>query len=323
MSYAHLTREERYQISALAKEGVSIRQIASNLRRSASTISRELQRNRGQRGYRPKQAHERSVSRSRAARSHARISPQQWRAVDTLLRSGWSPEQISGRCELERSFSISHEWIYLHIYQDKAAGGKLWTFLRGRKRYRKRYASGRERRGQIPGRVGIEQRPGRANKRLELGHWEGDTIHGGRAGAATIVDRKSRYLRMGKLSRRTATATRHALKRRLKSAGLPVKSMTLDNGREFADHEGITADLGAQVYFADPYASWQRGTNENTNGLIRQYLPKGRDLSHLSGPEISKIENRLNHRPRRCLNYRTPHEVMYAERHQLTVALRC
>jgi IS30 family transposase len=223
---------------------------------------------------------------------------------------------------LEDTLSISAEWIYLYIYADKALGGGLWNCLRGRKRYRKRYGSGRDRRGQIPGRVAITRRPAGANHRSRLGHWEADTVHGGRSGVVTMVDRKSRFTRIGKVLRRTAADTRGAMKRRLESLERRVQSVTVDNGREFADHRGIAHDLKTHVYFADPYASWQRGTNENTNGLIREHLPKGRNLAHLGGPEIRKIENRLNHRPRRCLGYRTPHEVMYNERHHLTVALR-
>ena len=322
MSYTHLTREERYQIYALRKSRVSLSQIAELLGRSPSTIWREIQRNSGRRGYRPKQAHGLARTREKQSRSRSRITARQWCAMERLLRQGWSPGQVAGRCRLEKGVSISHEWIYLYIYADKALGGGLWNCLRGRKRYRKRYGRGRDRRGQIPGRVGIARRPAGANHRSRLGHWEADTVHGGRSGVVTMVDRKSRFTRIGKVLQRAAAETRGAMKRRLESLGRRVQSVTVDNGREFADHRGIARDLETHVYFADPYASWQRGTNENTNGLIREHLPKGRNLAHLGGPEIRKIENRLNHRPRRCLGYRTPHEVMYNERHHLTVALQ-
>jgi IS30 family transposase len=322
MRYTHLSSEERYQIYALHKAGHSLREIGALLGRSPATVSRELRRNRGQRGYRPKQAHQLAHTRATACRSRPRITTRQWRGVAGLLRRGWSPQQIAERGRLEGTVAISHEWIYTFLYANKLAGGTLWSHLRGRKRYRKRYASGRDRRGQIPHRVGIEHRPIGAHRRLHLGHWEGDTLHGGRAGVVSLVDRKSRFTRLGKVLRRTAEHTRRAIHRRLEALAHRARSLTVDNGREFADHQGIAKDLDTHVYFARPYAAWQRGTNENTNGLIRQYLPKRRNLATLTGPEIRRIENRLNHRPRKCLGYRTPHEVFYNARHQLTVALR-
>jgi len=322
LCYTHLSSEERYQIHALGKAGHSLREIAAHLGRSPSTLSREMRRNRGQRGYRPKQAHRLARARATGCRSRPRITPRQWQGIADLLGRGWSPQQISVRSRLEGTLAVSHEWIYTFVYADKLAGGTLYSHLRGRKRYRKRYAGGRDRRGQIPHRIGIERRPAGANRRLHLGHWEGDTVHGGRAGVVSLVDRKSRFTRLGKVQRRTAQETRRAIQRRLRSLAHRARSLTVDNGREFADHQGIAQDLDTRVYFADPYASWQRGTNENTNGLLRQYLPKHRNLSDLTGPEIRKIENRLNHRPRRCLGYRTPYEVFYSTRHQLTVALR-
>jgi len=320
MRYTHLSSEERYQIYALRKAGHSLPEIGALLDRSPATISRELRRNRGGRGYRPKQAHRLARTRATACRSRPRITRRQWRGVAKLLQRGWSPQQIAERSRLEGTLAVSHEWIYTFVYADKLAGGTLWSHLRGRKRYRKRYASGRDRRGQIPHRVGIEHRPVAANRRLHLGHWEGDTLHGGRAGVVSLVDRKSRFTRLGKVLRRTAQHTRRAVQRRLEA--LVRRSLTVDNGREFADHQGIAQDLDTDVYFARAYAAWQRGTNENTNGLLRQYLPKRRDLANLTGPEIRQNENRLNHRPRKCLGYRTPHEVFYNERLQLTVALR-
>lgn len=321
-SYTHLAQGERYQISALREAGHSIQQIARALGRSTSTISRELRRNAGARGYRPLQAQQAAKERARTSRSHPRLGPADWARVRRLLIQDWSPEQISERCALEGSSRISPEWIYRYVYADKANGGTLYRHLRGRKKYRKRYGSGRDQRGQLRNCRSIHDRPRAAENRSRLGHWEGDTIRGGRAGAVTLVDRKSRYTRIGKVTRRTAEETRDAVARRLLSDGLPVRTLTVDNGREFADHAGISDDLAAEVFFADPYQSCQRGTNENTNGLIRQYLRKGRDLSALTGPEIRKVENKLNHRPRRCLGWRTPHEAMYGERHQLTVALR-
>jgi IS30 family transposase len=244
--------------------------------------------------------------------------------VARLLRDDWSPEEIAGRTRLEKSLKISHEWIYQFVYADKADGGDLHTHLRCRKQRRKRYGSGRQRRGQLADRVGIEERPESANARSEVGHWEADTIRGKnqRGGCVTVVERVSRFTRLGKLNRLTAKMTAERLRKRLASLADAVSSITSDNGKEFAAHRQVSQGLDCEFYFADPYASWQRGTNENTNGLIRQYLPKSRDLLTLTGPEIRSIENRLNHRPRKCLGYLTPHEVLFEQRTEMTVALR-
>lgn len=323
-NYTHLTQEERYQIYVLMKAGHQKQQIATLLGRSPSTIGRELRRNRGQRGYRPKQAQAMAEQRARASHARPRITEAQWQAVATLIRQDWSPEQIADRARLEGTLAISHEAIYQFIYADKRAGGDLWRHLRCQKPYRKRYGSGRERRGQIPGRVGIEQRPPEIERRDRIGHWEADTVHGRRRHGAvlSLVERCSRLTRLGKLTHATAEAVRVAARRRLRPLAHAVDSLTADNGKEFAGHAQISADLDADFYFADPYSSWQRGTNENTNGLIRQYLPKSRDLTTLTGPELRRIENRLNHRPRKCLGYLTPYEVFHNTQLTLTVALR-
>ena len=175
MNYTHLTEEERYQIRAMLVAEFSIREIAQRLGRSASTICREIRRNRGQRGYRPKQAQEQAEQRASACRSRCRITPEQWRCVRRLLQRDWSPEQVAERTWLEGTVQVSHEWIYQFVYADQAVGGDLHTHLRCQKQRRKRYGSGRQRRGQIIGRVGIEQRPSAADERVEVGHWEADT----------------------------------------------------------------------------------------------------------------------------------------------------
>lgn len=219
---------------------------------------------------------------------------------------------------------VSHEWIYQFVYADKLLGGDLHTHLRCQKQYRKRYGSGKQRRGRLIDRVGVELRPAAANERAEIGHWEADTIIGrGWQGAClTVVERLSRYTRLAKLHRRTARATVCQLRNRLKPLIKAVRTITGDNGKEFGDHRRICSALECDFYFTDPYASWQRGTNENTNGLIRQYLPKSRNLATLTGPEVRMIENRLNFRPRKCLGYLTPHEVFHDTQLQLTVAPR-
>jgi len=323
MGYAHLTKEERYQTWALRGAGLGIREIARRLDRSPSTISRELRRNRGQRGYRCKQAHRLAQQRAGSCRSRRRIAFEQWQAVERLLRRDWSPEQIAARLRLEGGLRVSHEWIYQFIYADKQLGGGLHRHLRIQKK-RKRYGSGRQRRGRIIARRGIEERPRAADERSEIGHWEVDTMIGkrGKSTCLTAVERRSRFTRIAKLQRRTAKLATQRLNQRLKPLMRSVRTITGDNGKEFSDHPGISSGLDCQFYFADPYASWQRGTNENTNGLIRQYLPSQRDLGTLTGGEIQKIEKRLNHRPRKCLGFLTPHEVFYDTRLKLTVALR-
>lgn len=322
--YTHLAQEERYQIHALMKVGHTPSEIAAVVGRHPSTVGRELSRNRGHRGYRPGQAQTMATARASAARTRPRISGRQWRAVGALIRRDWSPEQIADRAALEGTLAISHESIYQFVYAEKRAGGDLAARLRAQKPYRKRYGSGRERRGRIPGRIGIEQRPLEVESRDRIGHWEADTVQGRRRSGAllSLVERRSRLTRLAKLPRASASAVRQGVRRRLKPIAHAVDSLTADNGREFAFHRRIAADLDADFYFADPYAAWQRGTNENTNGLVRQYLPQSRDMTTLTGAEIRMIENRLNHRPRKCLGYLTPYEVFHNTRLTLTVALR-
>lgn len=323
-SYTHLAQEERYQIHALMKVGHKPSEIAAVVGRHPSTVGRELSRNRGHRGYWPGQAQAMATARASASRTRPRISGRQWTAVGALIRRDWSPEQIADRAALEGTLAISHESIYQFLYADKAQGGDLAARLRAQKPYRKRYGSGHERRGRIPGRVGIEQRPPAVESRDRIGHWEADTVHGRRRSGAvlSLVERRSRLTRLAKLPRASAEAVRRGARRRLLPIVHAVDSLTADNGREFAFHQRIAADLNADFYFADPYCAWQRGTNENTNGLVRQYLPKSRDMTTLTGAEIRMIENRLNHRPRKCLGYLTPYEVFHDTRFQLTVALR-
>lgn len=309
MSYTQLTREQRYQIKVLLKTGHSKSQIAEAIGTHRSTIYRELKRNRGERGYRPKQAHRKSMER-RKAKTKRRIRREDWQRVEEKLRENWSPEQVSGKLR-QADIRISPEWIYQYVYMDKRAGGDLWKHLRCQKKRRKR-AGGRDRRGKIPNRVGIEQRPAIVEQRKRLGDWEGDTIIGKkhRGAVLTLVERKSGYLLMGRLSKRTAEQVAMQAVRLLKA--VPHReTLTLDNGKEFAEHEKIAGQTEIEIYFARPYASWERGTNENTNGLIRQYLPKNRRLDDLEEQELQIIMTALNHRPRKRLDFRTPHEVFF------------
>ena len=322
MNYTQLTQEERYQIYALKKAGHDQATIAEIIDRNPGTISRELRRNQGLKGYRPQQAHNLALMR-RQDKSQPRLGQQVWQQVEALIREEWSPEQIVGRLEMEQGVSISHEWIYQYIYADKRSGGDLYQYLRCQKVRRKRYGS-YDRRGIIPNQVSIDDRPAIVDTKRRFGDWEGDTVIGkGHRGAlVTLVERKSLYTVIRAVLRKTAEAVRNAVTEGLMPHKDRVHTITYDNGREFTDHEGMASDLDARIYFAHPYASCERGLNENTNGLIRQYFPKGRDLTTVTRTEVEQAMNKLNHRPRKSLGYRTPHEVFFKTRTSLTVALQ-
>jgi IS30 family transposase len=313
MSYRQLAPEQRYQIYALMKEGHNQTRIAANIGCHKSTISRELRRNSGFKGYRPKQANQ--LARRRRRWSHQpRIPPQTWQQVELLLRQQWSPEQITGRLKLEQQRPVSPERIYLYIYADKRRGGSLHRHLRSQKKQRKRYG-GYIRRGQIPNRVSIDKRPQSVARKRRFGHWEGDTIIGARHQGALLsyTERKSKLARLGKLkSKATAELKRRSIKR-LKPLVARVRTITVDNGKEFCEHEAIAAALQARIYFAHPYASWERGLNENTNGLVRQYFPKKCDFTKISDADVQRVEDLLNNRPRKTLGYRTPNEVFFKQ----------
>jgi len=302
-TYSQLTYNQRYHIYTFLKAGYCQTEIAETIGVHKSTISRELKRNRGRRGYRPKQAQR--FARERQDKAIARIKPEDWMLVESLISLDWSPEQISNCCKDNQIMTISHEWIYQYIYKDKNIGGILWKHLRCHKKRRKRYGS-YEKRGQIPNRVSIDERPQIVEERSRLGDWEADTIIGKRKQGAivTLVDRQSRYLRMSLVAQRTKKAIQEAIIALL--AGFPVHTITCDNGKEFAGHEKIAKELAAAVYFAHPYSSWERGTNENTNGLIRQYFPKNTNFLDLTQEDISFVEHRLNTRPRKCLSFKSP-----------------
>lgn len=303
MSYTQLTQEQRYQIYSLKKIGCNQTEIAENVGVDKSTISRELRRNKGQKGYRPKQAQR--MAEARRNKTPCRITGSQWAFVEGLLNLKWSPEEISGWLKKYFQIQISHEWIYQHIWNDKKRGGELYEQLRCQKSYRKRGQTG-EKRGKIPNQTGIEERPAIADARDRIGDWEGDTIIGkGKQGAVvTLVDRKSRLLRMGLVARRTKDAVKETVIDLLKD--YPVHTITFDNGKEFTEHEAMAQALNADIYFAHPYSSWERGTNENTNKLIRQYFPKDTDFRELSNSDVQFVESQLNFRPRKCLAFEQP-----------------
>lgn len=315
MEYKHLTAEERYQIDDLKREGFSLESIAEKLSRSFSTIFRELKRNKGERGWRPGQAEEKAKERLsvRGSSNVRRIKAETWEyAKQHLEEDQWSPEQIAGKLKLEGKAPISHETIYKRILEDKKVGGNLYTNLRCKKKRKKRYGSNRKKREIIPNRVGIEKRPSIVESRGRVGDWEGDTIigtHTSGAVIATVVERKSRFLCMAKAQDKTTVAVMESINARMKPLAELMSTLTLDNGTEFTQHAALTKELDVKVYFAKPYHSWERGLNENTNGLIRQYCPKGISFNAITEEELKSIENKLNNRPRKCLGYQTPYEV--------------
>jgi len=315
MSYTQLTREQRYQIYALMKAGHNQTEIAVAIDCHKSTISRELRRNRGHKGYRPLQAQARARQR-RFASHPPRIVEQTWLLVELLLRQQWSPEQIAGRLRRERRPTVSHERIYLYIYADKQRGGTLYRHLRSQKKHRKRYG-GHARRAQIPNRLSIEQRPAIVARKGRLGDWEADTIIGARHRGAILscTERKSKLTLLRKLDNNAALEVKRNCIELLSSCAEQVHTITVDNGKEFCEHKAISAALQAQVYFAHPYASWERGLNENTNGLIRQYFPKKYDFNLITPEEVQLVAAKLNNRPRKTLGFATPNEVFF--KHQL------
>lgn len=310
MNYTQLTQEQRYQIYALKKIGHKQTEIANSLGVNKSTISLEFQRNSGERGYRPKQAQEKRDCRQKK-KARRRFTPEDWSLIETKLLLDWSPEQISGWCKTNGRLSISPEHIYQHVYANKKASGELFKHLRCQKIHRK--CSGKyDRRGIIPDRKSIDDRPTIVELRQRLGDWERDLIIGkNHQGAAlTLTERKSRFTLIRKVDGKQAEAVKQATLEALKWVPA-VETITNDNGKEFALHQALSTALSAHVYFADPYASWERDSNENTNGLIRQYLPKDRNLTTLTTAEELMIMDRLNLHFRKCLAFRTPFEVFF------------
>ena len=324
--YLHLTCERRCQIFALLKSGHTQAHIARQIGVDPSTISRELARNSGASGYRFGQAHEAASDRRHAASSTPRkMTPEVVAVVEEkLTQEQWSPEQISGRLAQEGVATISHESIYRHVWNDKKDGGNLYLHLRhSGKKYNKRKGrnSGR---GLIPNRVDIDRRPAIVATKSRIGDWEADTIIGARHQGAILshVERKSKYTKLVSLPDKTADAVVQASARMLGPLAHRIETITYDNGKEFAAHVEIAASLQANCYFAKPYHAWERGLNEHTNGLVRQYFPKGSDLSIVTNAEVQKVEDKLNSRPRKILGYKTPSEVFFNAKNKL-IALRC
>jgi IS30 family transposase len=317
-TYTQLTQEQRYQISALLRIGQNQTGIAEVIGKHKSTISREVRRNRGQRGYRPKQAHQMSLGRRKKAKP--RIQELIWALIESKLQEDWSPEQISDWLRCNTDIQVSHERIYQYIYADKRAGGSLHKHLRCQKKRRKRYG-GYDRRGKLPNRRSIEERPEIVDQRQRIGDWEVDTMigKGHRQAIVTLTERKSRFALLRKVERRKANLVSAAVIDLLQPVADRTHTITGDNGKEFAEHERIAQELEVSFFFAHPYAAWERGANENMNGLVRQYIPKNRDLSSVTDEELLQIMTKLNHRPRKCLDFKTPFEVFFEQ----SVALQC
>jgi transposase, IS30 family len=315
MTYHQLTSEERYMISALRKQGMNQAQIAANLQRHPSTIGREVKRNCSRLGhYRPENAVELTGARRSRSRRNQHFCTSHMQRVEALLHQRLSPEQISGFLRKEREFSISHETIYRHVWRDLKRGGLLHTHLRcARKQRRKRYGA-YDSRGRLAGKRHISERPASVESRSQLGHWEIDTVMGtgSKHCIVSIVERKSGYLLIGKLKARTQEQTTQRTIRLIRQHTERFKTITADNGTEFHDYKSIERATQVPFYFATPHHSWERGTNENTNGLIRQYIPKGVSMTRLDQYQCNAIARQLNRRPRKRLGYRTPEECFYA-----------
>lgn len=307
----HLTYEQRCQIDTLKERGDTISQIAKVVGVHRCTINRELSRNSGKRGYHYKQAQSKSASR-RASAPNKKMTSATIFVIEEKLKKQWSPVQISGRMKKLGEGNISHETIYKHIWADKKKGGFLYKELRHcGKKYNKRSKGTIAGRGCIPGRIDITQRPSIVEEKIRLGDWELDTIVGaGQSGAiVSMVDRASKVSKLVKVSRKTLDNINIALIKKLKPLEQFVHTLTSDNGKEFAGHQVVAKELGAEFYFATPYHSWERGLNEHTNGLVRQYLPKEKLFTDISQEDVDRIEELINSRPRKILNFETPLET--------------
>ena len=300
---------------------MSMRNIALDIEVSASTISRELKRNTGLKGYRPKQAQHKTLQRHNEKPKAICLTEEIKMLIGEQLRSvESSPEQISGRLKVEYQLSISHETIYQYLITNRAGGGKLYLHLRHKhKKYRKRYGS-TDRRGQIIGRVSIDDRPIIVEEKIRIGDFEGDLVIGKnhKGALATLVDRHSKFSLIAKVPNKSANNVTAAIVVMLDPIKEHLHTITFDNGKEFAQHQIMADKLAINVYFAHPYHSWERGLNEHTNGLIRQYFPKGSSLEDITAEQVMAVQDKLNHRPRKILGFKTPYEVFYGKISQVS-----
>jgi IS30 family transposase len=314
-SYHQLTQEERYAIAGLCMAGHSQAEIARCLGRSPSTICREFHRNLTHHdgNYRAEKAHSYAVARRRRCRRRAHFSASDMATVAGLLRRKWSPEQIAGTLRKRGTLLISHETIYRRIRWDKRIGGDLWRHTRimskfGRKRYRSI-----DSRGVLPGKRHISERPPEVALRKVFGHWEGDTVIGQdkHHSILTLVERMTGFTILKKLSDRNTSEVNRAATRAIRRHCRRFKTLTLDNGTEFHNYAALEQCFPVTIYFATPYHSWERGSNENLNGLLRQYLPRGTCFRHVTQAQCDHIADDLNHRPRKRLDFDTPAQLYH------------
>ena len=290
-------------------------EIANILGRNKTTVYREIERNTGGRGYRPKQADELASKRQSEKPKAVKMTKATIALIDIKIKNDWSPEQISGRLLSENKISISHETIYQHILKDKASGGGLHVHLRCQKKNKKRYGTKpSDKRGQIKNKVSIDKRPQIVEDKTRKGDWEGDLVIGKnhKRALVTLADRKTKKVKIAIVDSKHAGPVSQAIVDLLTDE--TKHTITFDNGKEFAGHETVKDQTGATIYFAHPYSSWERGLNENTNGLIRQYFPKGSCFEHITDDDVRRVENILNNRPRKTLGFLTPNEVYSGER---------
>ena len=315
MKYQQINAEERSALAALRRLGLNKAEIARQLGRDRSSVGRELKRNAAPHDgwYRSKRAHQRAHARRYRSRRNSQFGREEWSRVEELLKRKWSPEQVSGHLARSGEMAISHETIYRHVWRDLKAGGILHTHLRcARKQCRKRYGR-HDSRGRLAGKRMIGERPAVVERRKRIGDWEIDTVLGESLGESsdcilTLVERKTGYVLIGKLKARTAAEANRALLELLARHPERVKTITSDNGTEFHWYAQVEAVSAGKFYFATPHHSWERGTNENTNGLIRQYLPKGQTMNGVTQSQCDKIAEQLNTRPRKRHGCKTPNQ---------------
>lgn len=322
MNYKQLTSGERYQIKAYLKIGLPNKEIAQHLGRHPSTIGREIKRNTGLRGYRPRQANQFAVERRYAAEKAIKLTSAIKDQIKKLIRLELSPEQICDYLEKHEIVKLHHETIYRMVLTDKNQKGTLYQHLRHlHKTHRKRYGS-YDRRGRIKNAISIEERPKIVDDKARVGDWEGDTIIGKDRKSAiyTLVERKTLYTIIVKLTGKNAKDLADKAIKVLKPLAEQIHTITYDNGLEFAEHEHMAEELNAKIYFAHPYSSWERGINENTNGLIRQYFPKGTDFNLVTQEQIDFVMNRLNSRPRKTRGGKQPVELFLGKAVDLLAA---
>ncbi|MDB2405520.1 IS30 family transposase [Arcobacteraceae bacterium] len=313
--YKQLTLALRYQIFAYKNENYTITKIAQLINVSKSTISRELNRNSNEGYYSAETAHIKAVSRDKFKHRYQKLTNKLKLKIGKMLRDGLSPEQLVGRLKKEKIAYISYETVYRYIYANQRSGGRLYKYLRHKNKKYGNRSSQYKTRGQIKNRVNISQRAKVVNNKSRFGDFEVDTIIGKdhQGAIVTLVDRKSKFTLMKIVESKKADVVTQAIIELLYPIRKLVHTITSDNGKEFSYHQDIAKQLNLKFYFCDPYSSWQRGLNEHTNGLVREYIPKKSSFENINQSEIIIIQNRLNNRPRKILKYYTPNEIFFKE----------